>query len=111
MADAMISVEKIKAFYHSQIHDPDKWDLNKVIFILPLFCLRYRLILFIKKKICRFVILFTIYLEIEYDFFNSIKVSDVQLLLTLFAFGPKLRPVLRIYLLLLFFALEIIIIH
>ncbi|KAL3637904.1 hypothetical protein CASFOL_018352 [Castilleja foliolosa] len=28
MADA-ISVEKIKAFWHSQVHDPEKWELNK----------------------------------------------------------------------------------
>ncbi|KAL3640502.1 hypothetical protein CASFOL_015470 [Castilleja foliolosa] len=29
MADT-VSVEKIKAFWHSQVHDPDKWELNKV---------------------------------------------------------------------------------
>ncbi|KAI3454809.1 hypothetical protein Pfo_011472 [Paulownia fortunei] len=28
MADKVISVENIKAFWHSQFHDPDKWDLN-----------------------------------------------------------------------------------
>ncbi|KAL3824740.1 hypothetical protein ACJIZ3_020769 [Penstemon smallii] len=28
MADKLIAVEKIKAFWHSQVHDPDKWDLN-----------------------------------------------------------------------------------
>ncbi|XP_011072883.1 mitochondrial import receptor subunit TOM5 homolog [Sesamum indicum] len=28
MADKVISVDKIKAFWHSQFHDPDKWDLN-----------------------------------------------------------------------------------
>ncbi|KAK6148623.1 hypothetical protein DH2020_019535 [Rehmannia glutinosa] len=28
MADKVISVENIKAFWHSQFHDPEKWDLN-----------------------------------------------------------------------------------
>ncbi|GFZ07690.1 Mitochondrial import receptor subunit like [Actinidia chinensis var. chinensis] len=28
MADAVISMEKIKAFWHSQVHDDEKWALN-----------------------------------------------------------------------------------
>ncbi|KAI8543082.1 hypothetical protein RHMOL_Rhmol08G0190500 [Rhododendron molle] len=33
MADSMISMEKIKAFWHSQVHDEQQWAQNmKVIF-------------------------------------------------------------------------------
>ncbi|KAL8457613.1 hypothetical protein ACS0TY_034658 [Phlomoides rotata] len=28
MADKAVSLDSIKAFWHSQVHDPDKWDLN-----------------------------------------------------------------------------------
>ncbi|KAK9267026.1 hypothetical protein L1049_025295 [Liquidambar formosana] len=28
MADTAISVEKLKAFWHSQVHDEEKWALN-----------------------------------------------------------------------------------
>ncbi|XP_052179517.1 mitochondrial import receptor subunit TOM5 homolog [Diospyros lotus] len=28
MADAVISMEKLKAFWHSQVHDEEKWALN-----------------------------------------------------------------------------------
>uniref|UniRef100_A0A3Q7GGH9 Uncharacterized protein n=1 Tax=Solanum lycopersicum TaxID=4081 RepID=A0A3Q7GGH9_SOLLC len=29
MADSVISVDKVKAFWHSQVHDEEKWNLNK----------------------------------------------------------------------------------
>ncbi|KAK6153473.1 hypothetical protein DH2020_013112 [Rehmannia glutinosa] len=32
MANRLISVEDIKAFWHSQFHDPEKWDLNMKLF-------------------------------------------------------------------------------
>lgn len=32
MADKGISLDRIKAFWHSQVHDPEKWDANKVFF-------------------------------------------------------------------------------
>ncbi|XP_057805038.1 mitochondrial import receptor subunit TOM5 homolog [Salvia miltiorrhiza] len=28
MADKVISLDSIKAFWHSQVHDPEKWDHN-----------------------------------------------------------------------------------
>ncbi|PSS07987.1 Mitochondrial import receptor subunit like [Actinidia chinensis var. chinensis] len=28
MADSVISMEKVKAFWHSQVHDEEKWALN-----------------------------------------------------------------------------------
>nr|XP_016505857.1 PREDICTED: mitochondrial import receptor subunit TOM5 homolog [Nicotiana tabacum] len=28
MADSVISGDKIKAFWHSQVHDEEKWNLN-----------------------------------------------------------------------------------
>ncbi|XP_051137905.1 mitochondrial import receptor subunit TOM5 homolog isoform X1 [Andrographis paniculata] len=38
MADKVISVENMKAFWHSQVHDPEKWDLNmKLLRALGLF--------------------------------------------------------------------------
>ncbi|CAA3026445.1 mitochondrial import receptor subunit TOM5 homolog [Olea europaea subsp. europaea] len=37
MAETVISVEKIKAFWHSQLNDPDKWDLNKLLRAVGLF--------------------------------------------------------------------------
>nr|GLL35490.1 mitochondrial import receptor subunit TOM5 homolog [Ipomoea trifida] len=38
MADAVISVEKVKAFLHSQVHDEEKWNHNmKVLRALGLF--------------------------------------------------------------------------
>ncbi|KAG8384185.1 hypothetical protein BUALT_Bualt04G0091800 [Buddleja alternifolia] len=38
MADRMISVEKVKVFWHSQVHDTDKWDLNmKLLCAIGLF--------------------------------------------------------------------------
>ncbi|XP_073124006.1 mitochondrial import receptor subunit TOM5 homolog [Henckelia pumila] len=32
MADRLLSVEDIKAFWHSQVHDPEKWELNMKLF-------------------------------------------------------------------------------
>ncbi|KAH0690551.1 hypothetical protein KY289_017909 [Solanum tuberosum] len=29
MADSVISVDKVKAFWHSQVHDEERWNLNK----------------------------------------------------------------------------------
>ncbi|EOY22084.1 hypothetical protein QUC31_007563 [Theobroma cacao] len=28
MADPVISIDKVKAFWHSQVHDEEKWALN-----------------------------------------------------------------------------------
>ncbi|KAK9203842.1 hypothetical protein WN943_014099 [Citrus x changshan-huyou] len=28
MADSVVSLEKVKAFWHSQVHDEEKWALN-----------------------------------------------------------------------------------
>lgn len=35
MADKAISVDKIKAYLSSQVHDPDKWDNNMVYIFYP----------------------------------------------------------------------------
>ncbi|KAK4735502.1 hypothetical protein R3W88_009763 [Solanum pinnatisectum] len=29
MADSVISVDKVKAFWQSQVHDEERWNLNK----------------------------------------------------------------------------------
>ncbi|KAG5223462.1 mitochondrial import receptor [Salix suchowensis] len=28
MADSSVSIDKLKAFWHSQVHDEEKWALN-----------------------------------------------------------------------------------
>ncbi|XP_019058622.1 PREDICTED: mitochondrial import receptor subunit TOM5 homolog [Tarenaya hassleriana] len=28
MADTVVSIDKLKAFWHSQVHDEEKWALN-----------------------------------------------------------------------------------
>ncbi|KAK9198762.1 hypothetical protein WN944_013948 [Citrus x changshan-huyou] len=33
MADSVVSLEKVKAFWHSQVHDEEKWALNAVRFL------------------------------------------------------------------------------
>lgn len=66
MADAVISVEKIKAFYHSQVHDPDKWDLNKVILYSSPFL--FLLSRFHYYQFFYFLLIcYCICLEIDYD--------------------------------------------
>lgn len=30
MADSSVSIDKLKAFWHSQVHDEEKWALNMV---------------------------------------------------------------------------------
>ncbi|KAK6250087.1 hypothetical protein SCA6_004092 [Theobroma cacao] len=32
MADPVISIDKVKAFWHSQVHDEEKWALNMLFF-------------------------------------------------------------------------------
>ncbi|WOG92204.1 hypothetical protein DCAR_0311465 [Daucus carota subsp. sativus] len=29
MAESMVSVEKIKAFYNNHVHNPPQWEMNK----------------------------------------------------------------------------------
>ncbi|KAK1384212.1 hypothetical protein POM88_021947 [Heracleum sosnowskyi] len=36
MAESMVSVETIKAFYNNQVHNPPKWEMNKLDCLLAL---------------------------------------------------------------------------
>lgn len=47
MADSVISLEKVKAFWHSQVHEEEKWNLNKVsLFPYFIFCFIFALFLY-----------------------------------------------------------------